>query len=109
MHNNEVKLSQKRKSSKLVMFEDILIEELFDDGSFLPASYALWHLLELIFYETKNPPIETQRSNWQEHRDKLLHRGHFHRIHRMSPESFANLMEMLRIAFVMNETVICQK
>jgi hypothetical protein len=51
-----------------------------------------WFLLN----GTRNPPIDTQRVNWIEHRDKLIAQGgHFRRTYRMSSESFDKLVEIL--------------
>jgi hypothetical protein len=56
-----------------------------------------------MFDGTRNPATKSLRVNWQEHRRKLIERGHFHRSYRTSPESFDTLVEMLGNILVINE------
>lgn len=86
------------------MFEDRLVPDVGDEGWFLLATSSfLRQSFHFMFEETRVPATESQRANWQEHRRKLIERGHFHRTYRMSPESFTALVEMLGNILVINE------
>jgi hypothetical protein len=86
------------------MFEDTLNSDLLNDGWLLIAFYFLWQSFEFLFDGTRNPPTEKQRVDWEEHRDNLIERGHFHRSYRMSPTSFDTLVGILGNTLVINET-----
>jgi hypothetical protein len=80
-------------------------EELDWEYPFLLLSFVfLWQSFEFLFDGTRNPPIEWQRVNWTEHRDKLIARGHFRRTYRMESESFEKLVELLRLLLTVNST-----
>jgi hypothetical protein len=85
------------------MFEDSLNEDVGNEGWFLLAVSFLWQAFEFMFDGTRNPATESQRVNWQQHRQKLIERRHFHRSYRMSPGSFDILVEMLGSILVINE------
>jgi hypothetical protein len=87
------------------MFEDTLNSDLLNDGWLLIAFYFLWQSFEFLFDGTRNPPTEKQRVDWEEHRDNLIERGHFHWSYRMSPTSFDTLVGILGNTLVLvNET-----
>jgi hypothetical protein len=80
-------------------------EELDWEYPFLLLAFVfLYQSLGFFLDGTRNPPIETQRVNWIEHRDKIISRGHFRRTYRMSPESFEKLVEILRPVLTVNAT-----
>jgi hypothetical protein len=86
------------------MFEFCLHEDIFDGEWLVIAFYLLWQSYEFLFEGTRNPPIEKQRVNWEEHRHNLIQRGHFHRSYRMSPASFDILVGILGTTLVINPT-----
>lgn len=86
------------------MFEDLIIDDWFDDGWLLLAFMFLVTAYEFLLDGTRHPPVETQRVNWQQHRDRLVSRGHFHCTYCMSPESFDKLTIMLHVALTINVT-----
>jgi hypothetical protein len=84
------------------MFKDTLNEDVGNEGWFLLAASFLWQAFEFMFDGTRNPATES-RVNWQEHRRKLIERGHFHQSYRMSPDSSDTLVEMLGNILNINE------
>jgi hypothetical protein len=60
------------------MLEDTLNEDVGNEGWFLLAVLFLWQAFEFMFDGTRNPATKSQQVSWQEHRRKLIDRGHFH-------------------------------
>ena len=53
------------------MFEDIIINELYDGEGWLLLSICfLYYAFQLLFNGTRNPPFETQRMNWILHKER---------------------------------------
>ena len=78
------------------MFEDVIINELCDgEGLLLSSVCFLCHAFQLLFDGTLNPPVETQRMNWMFHKERVISRGHFRRMHRMHPPAFDKLALLL--------------
>ena len=85
------------------MFEDTMGDDWGDMWLILSYTFLATAYMFLLD-DVRNPPIETQRVNWQELRDLQIRRGHFQRMYRMSPESFDILTEMLRSSLEGNAT-----
>jgi hypothetical protein len=82
-----------------MMFEDVIVNELYDgEGWLLLSVCLLHHACELLFDGTRNPPVETQRMNWMFHKERMISRGHFRRMCRMDPPSFDKLVLLLDAA-----------
>ena len=78
------------------MFEDIIINELCDGEGWLLSSICFLHrAFQLLFDGTLNPAVETQRTNWMFHKERVISRGHFRRMHRMHPPAFDKLVLLL--------------
>ena len=86
------------------MFEDFIIDDWFDAGWLLLAFMFLVTAYEFLLDGTSHPPVETQRVNWQQHRDCLVSCGHFHCTYCMFPESLDKLTIMLHVALSANVT-----
>jgi hypothetical protein len=91
-------------TNTIAMSDDTLNEDTVDEEWFLLSASFLLQSFNSFFDGNRNPPIDTQRANWQEHRNKLIYRCHFHRTYRMSPESFDRLVDTIRSALNTNET-----
>ncbi len=78
------------------MFEDVIVNELCDGEGWLLLSICfLCRAFQLLFDGTLNPPVETQRMNWMFHKERMISRGHFRRMHRMDPPAFDKLVPLL--------------
>ena len=87
------------------MFEDIIINELYDGEGWLLLSICfLYYAFQLLFDGTCNPPLETQRMNWILHKERMISRGHFRRMYRMDPLAFDKLVLLLDAALESNAT-----
>ena len=89
------------------MFEDIALPELqATHGALVVMLLFLMFAYDIVFdSDERNPPEQEQRLNWAgaEHRLRLERRGTFHRMYRMSPDSFARLAVLLEGAMTANE------
>jgi hypothetical protein len=81
-------------------------EELECEYPFLLLAFIfLCQSLEFFLNGTRYPPpIETQRVNWIEHRDKLIAWDNFRRTYRMSSESVDKVVEIIRPWLTMKTT-----
>jgi hypothetical protein len=86
-----------------IMFEDAMGND-FEDVWVLMSSVFLANSYMFLLEDTRNPAVEHQRINWEEHRDIQIRRGHFRGMYRMSPEAFQTLTEMLRSSLEVNKT-----
>jgi hypothetical protein len=59
-------------------------------------------LLGMFICDTRNSPVNVQRMDWVEHRDRQIRRGAFNRMYRMSVDAFNELVELLREALSVN-------
>ena len=52
---------------------------------------------------TRNRPVDLQRMDWAQHRDRQIRRGAFRRMYWMKIDAFNALVEFLREALTMDE------
>jgi hypothetical protein len=86
-----------------IMFEDAMGND-YEDMWVLMSFVFLANAYTFRLEDTRNPAVEQQRINWEEHRDIQIRRGHFRRMYRMSPEAFQALTEMLCLSLEVNKT-----
>jgi hypothetical protein len=95
------------------MFEDTALPELQATHGTLVVMLLFLILVMLLFLifaydiifdsDERNPPEQEERLNWAEHSLRIERRGTFHRMYRMSPDSFARIAVLLEGAMTVNE------
>jgi DDE superfamily endonuclease len=94
-----------RKTLSDRMFEDIALPELQGShGALVVMLLFLIFAYDVIIFDSdeRNPPEQEQRLNWAEHCLRSERRGTFHRMYRISPDSFARLAVLLEGAMTAN-------